>query len=36
MDLTKFSNHGESDNHAFEVMCKLLFENWCHEEYGEK
>lgn len=36
MDLTKFSNHGESDNHAFEVMCNLLFENWCHEEYGEK
>ena len=35
MDWTKFSNHGESNNHAFEVMCNLLFENWCHEEYGE-
>lgn len=29
MDWTKFSNHGESDNHAFEVMCNLLFELWC-------
>lgn len=36
MNWTKFSNHGESYNHAFEVMCNLLFENWCHEEYGEK
>lgn len=36
MDWTRFSNHGESDNHAFEVMCNLLFENWCHEEYGKK
>lgn len=33
MDWTKFSNHGESNNHAFEVMCNLLFENWCNEEY---
>ena len=29
MDWTKFSNHGESDNHAFEVICNLLFELWC-------
>ena len=36
MDWTKFSNHGESDNRAFEVMCNLLFENWCREEYGDK
>ncbi len=36
MDWTKFSNHGESDYHAFEVMCNLLFENWCREEYGGK
>lgn len=33
MDWFKFSNHGESNNHAFEVMCNLLFEKWCHEEY---
>lgn len=33
MDWTKFSNHGESDNHAFEIMCNLLFELWCREKY---
>lgn len=33
MDWTKFNNHGESNNHAFEVMCNLLFESWCRETY---
>ncbi len=36
MDWTKFNTHGESCNHAFEVMCNLLFEAWCKKEYGER
>lgn len=36
MDWTKFNNHGESNNHAFEVMCNLLFEYWCKKTYGEE
>lgn len=36
MDWTKFNNHGESNNHAFEVMCNLLFEFWCKETYKEE
>lgn len=36
MDWTKFNNHGESNNHAFEVMCNLLFEDWCKQTYKEK
>ena len=36
MDWTKFNNHGESNNHAFEVMCNLLFEAWCKQTYREK
>lgn len=36
MDWTKFNNHGESNNHAFEVMCNLLFEAWCKQTYKEK
>lgn len=36
MDWTKFSNHGESNNHAFEVMCNLLFESWCKESYKDQ
>lgn len=36
MDWTKFNTHGESYNHAFEVMCNLLFEAWCKKEYGER
>lgn len=36
MDWTKFNNHGESDNHAFEVMCNLLFESWCKEKYKDE
>ena len=36
MDWTKFNTHGESSNHAFEVMCNLLFEAWCKKEYGEQ
>ena len=36
MDWTKFNNHGESNNHAFEVMCNLLFEAWYKEKYEDK
>ena len=36
MNWTKFNNHGESNNHAFEVMCNLLFESWCKEIYKEE
>ena len=36
MDWTKFNNHGESNNHAFEVMCNLLFESWCKETYKDE
>ena len=36
MDWTKFNNHGESNNHAFEVMCNILFETWCKKEYQEE
>ena len=36
MDWTKFNNHGESNNDAFEVMCNLLFEAWCKQTYREK
>lgn len=36
MDWTKFNNHGKSNNHAFEVMCNLLFEFWCKKTYGEE
>lgn len=36
MDWTKFNNHGESNNHAFEVMCNLLFELWCRETYNDE
>ncbi len=35
MDWTKFNNHGESNNRAFEVMCNLLFESWCKETYKD-
>lgn len=35
MEGTKFNTHGESSNHAFEVMCNILFENWCKHEYKE-
>ena len=35
MDWAKFNTHGESCNHAFEVMCNLLFEAWCKKEYGK-
>lgn len=33
MDWTKFNNHGESSNHAFEVMCNILFKYWFKKEY---
>lgn len=36
MDWTKFNTHGESCNHAFEVMCNLLFEAWCKKEYEKQ
>ena len=35
MNWIKFNTHGESNNHAFEVMCNTLFESWCKKEYGE-
>lgn len=34
MEWTKFNTHGESFNRAFEVMCNILFEVWCKDEYG--
>ncbi len=36
MDWTNFNTHGESKNHAFEVMCNIVFESWCKEEYGDR
>lgn len=36
MEWTKFNTHGESSNHAFEVMCNILFETWCKKEYQEE
>ena len=36
MDWTRFDNHGESKNHAVEVMCNLLFESWCKDTYVEE
>lgn len=36
MNWTKFNTHSESCNHAFEVMCNLIFESWCKREYEEK
>ncbi len=36
MDWTLFNTHGESKNHAFEVMCNIVFESWCKEEYGDR
>ena len=35
MDWTKFNNHGESSNHAFEVMCNMLFECWMKKKYKD-
>ena len=35
MDWTKFNNHGESPNHAFEVMCNILFNCWLKKEYKD-
>lgn len=35
MDWSKFNNHGESSNHAFEVMCNILFECWMKKEYKD-
>ena len=36
MEWTKFNTHGESSNHAFEIMCNILFEGWCKSEYKER
>lgn len=36
MEWTKFNTHGESPNHAFEVMCNILFEGWCKTEYKDE
>ncbi len=36
MEWTKFNTHGESSNHAFEVMCNILFESWCKSEYNDR
>lgn len=35
MEWNKFNTHGESTNHAFEVMCNILFEKWCRREHAE-
>ncbi len=35
MEWTKFNTHGESSNHAFEIMCNILFESWCKNEYKD-
>lgn len=35
MEWTKFNTHGESSNRAFEVMCNILFESWCKNEYKD-
>ena len=35
MDWTKFNNRGESSNHAFEVMCNILFKYWFKKEYKD-
>lgn len=35
MDWTKFNTHGQSFNDAFEVMCNILFEGWCKNEYKD-
>ena len=35
MEWSNFNTHGESANHAFEVMCNILFKAWCKSEYKE-
>lgn len=35
MEWSKFNTHGQSNNKAFEVMCNILFRNWCYDEYGD-
>ena len=36
MDWTKFNSYGESKNHAFEVMCNMIFNKMVKLEYKEK
>lgn len=35
MDWNKFNTHGDSCNHAFEIMCNIIFKDWCEAEYGK-
>ncbi len=35
MDWTKFNSYGESKNHAFEVMCNMIFNKMVKLEYKE-
>lgn len=34
MDWNSFNSHGESKEHAFEVMCNIIFREWCKQTYG--
>lgn len=36
MDWNSFNTHGDSHEHAFEVMCNIIFEAWCKNEYGNR
>lgn len=36
MEWDKFDTHGSSQEHAFEVMCNILFEKWCRREYKDE
>ena len=36
MNWYSFKTHGESPEHAFEVLCNQLFDNWCHAEYKDE
>ena len=36
MNWENFNTHGESQEHAFEVMCNLIFADWCRNEFGNQ
>ena len=36
MNWINFRTHGESQEHAFEVMCNLIFADWCRTEFGNQ
>lgn len=36
MDWSNFRHHGVRPDQAFEAFTGLLFERWCHREYGDK